>query len=800
VTRLPITPLLPRILDAARAGPVVVSAPTGSGKSTCVPSTLTALGRVLVIEPRRVACRALAMRVAELEGCRPGTDVGWIVRDEHRVADGARITFVTPGVALRLVQTGDADAYGAIVLDEFHERAFETDLLLALLMERRARGITSALVVMSATLQGDRLAAHLGGVHLVGEGRTFPIAVRHLPGDANLPTKRELEARLLAALDAVVDDPGDVLVFLPGKAEIARAAQALEPRGGRLEVRTLHGDMPLSEQGDVLRPRPDGARKRRVVLATNVAETSLTIPGVGVVIDSGLVRGMVYRAGRGYLALLPIAKDAAEQRAGRAGRLGPGVCVRLWSPKAALDDHTPPEIHRGSLVALVLAALACSPRGMDLPWLDRPKSFAVTAALSELAALGCVTNGVITEAGRRLFALPLDVGLGRLLTQGALEPGLSEPTLLLAAALSAGRSIFRKRDALSPFGGDRGGDKRAHGCDAEALIAAMRGTTEADLDPKAMSEARAAADRYRKLGFGDTRASGPLPRRALAELLVRVWPGSAHVRKDRGKGRYGWAAGGTEMELDPESAVRAADAEAVIVLDSRAVAAQGMSSGLVITAAMPVPLAWLAAMDLGEEEASAPTLSEGKVVVTVSRMYAGRVLATREAEPSGDAARRAVRDLVLAGRCMKGVLPALEERYDLAALAVQVALTDQGAPAVGVARPTTLPPLSDWLLARLTELGLESGHDLALLDAEDILPPRPPDDVLELVRRQYPRTLDIGDARYRIEYRLGERSAIFHQVGGTRKDAPSAMHLPRLVGLRLFWEHKNRVQPIPGRG
>ncbi|MCC6624768.1 MAG: hypothetical protein IT385_26195, partial [Deltaproteobacteria bacterium] len=417
----------------------------------------------------------------------------------------------------------------------------------------------------------------------------------------------------------------------------------------------------------------------------------------------------------------------------------------------------------------------------------------------ELAALGCVKDGVITEAGLRLFALPLDVGLARLLTQGAHEPGLAEPTLLLAAALSAGRSIFKKRDPLSPWASDRRGDKREHGCDAEALIAAMRGTTEAELDPKAMSEARAAADRYRKLGFGDARWSGPLPRRAFAELLVRVWPGSAHVRKDRGKGRYGWAAGGTEMELDPESAVRAADAEALIVLDSRAVAAQGMSSGLVITAAMPVPIAWLASMELGEEETAAPTLSEGRIVVTVSRVYAGRVLSTREAEPSGEAARRAVRDLVLAGRVMKGLLPTLEERYDLAALAVQVALTDRHATLGGTGRPAPLPPLPEWLLARLTELGLESGDDLALLDAEDLLPPRPPDDVVELVRRHYPRTLNIGDARYQIEYRLAERSAIFHQVGGTRKEAPTAMHLPHLVGLRLFWEHKNRLQPIPGR-
>lgn len=788
---LPITPLLPRVLAAARVGPVVVSAPTGSGKSTCVPPTLTALGRVLVIEPRRVACRALAVRVAELRGVAPGTDVGWIVRDERRVADGAAITFVTPGVALRIVQSGDIEDYAAVVLDEFHERAFDTDLLLCLLQERRkVPGVRSqALVVMSATIQADRLADHIGGVHLGGEGRTFPIEVRWLPGDATLPSKRGMEDRIVAAVESAANDPGDILVFLPGKAEIARAAQALEARlGNRLEIATLHGSMTMRDQADVLRPRDTrGApRKRRVVLTTNVAETSLTIPGVGVVIDTGLVRGMIYRAGRGYLSLLPIARDSAEQRAGRAGRLGPGVCIRLWSSAGGLADVTTPEIHRGSLVSLTLSALACSPRGMDLPWLDKPKSFAVAAAMAELTALGCVKDGAITEAGVRLFSLPLDVGLARVLVEGAAVPGLAEPTLLLAAALSVDRPIFRKSEH-----GGRGAydDLRASGCDAVALIEAIKNgdAHRHDLDGKALDEARAAADRFRKLGFGDRSWSGSLPRRPLAELLIRVWPGCAHVRRDQKKHRYTWAAGTTEMELDQDSAVRQADAEAVLVLDSRAVAAQNRpGSGLLITAAMPVPLAWLAAAGLGEKKASQPGYDDDVLMVTISQVYAGQVLATREEPPTGEAARVAIRDLALQGRIMKqaGLRALLEDRYKLAALAAQVAGT----------KP--LLPLSEWLLARLGELGLESGEDLALLNAEDLVPALPVGAIADELARRFPRVLDTGDARYEIEYIVAERNAIFHQVRGTRKDPPSQTHLPRLPGYRLYWEHKNRVQPI----
>jgi len=782
---LPITPLLPKVLAAARLGPVVVSAATGSGKSTCVPPALTALGRVLVVEPRRVACRALAMRVAELRGSPPGTDVGWIVRDERRVADNAAVTFVTPGVALRIVQSGDIDQYGAVVLDEFHERAFDTDLLLCLLQERKQRG----LVVMSATVQGERVANHLGGVHLVGEGRTFPITTRYLAGESAMPTKKGIEERVVHALATCVNDPGDVLVFLPGKMEIARVGQAIDR--SKWDVFPLHGDMTLREQGDVLSPR--GAARRRVILATNVAETSLTIPGIGVVIDSGLVRGMLYRAGRGYLSLLPIARDSAEQRAGRAGRTGPGVCIRLWAQSAQLDDVTLPEIHRGSLVSLTLSALACSPKGMDLPWLDRPKSFAVTAAMNELSALGCIKDGVITEAGLRLFALPLDVALARLLVAGASTPGLAEPTLLLAAALSADRSLFRK--AEHPYGRVHGAeDLRASGCDAVALIEAVRRGDAArdELDPKALGEARAAADRFRKLGFGEPRWSGTVPRRALAELLIHIWPGSAHVRRDQKKRRFSWAAGGTEMELDPDSAVRPADSEAIVVLDSRAVAAQGMSSGLLITAAMPVPLAWLTSAGLGQDEIGPPDINGRTITVTVSRVYAGQVLSTREEEPRGSAARTAVRDLILAGRCMKGALGPLRERYDLAGLAVQVALTSRDTRS-GL---SPLAPLPEWLLTRLEDLGLESGADLQLLNHEDIMPALPPDDMLALIARQYPRKLDVGDAKYQIEYVLADKSAIFHQVSGTRREAPSAMHLPNLAGLRLFWEHKNRVLPI----
>ncbi len=457
---LPIDARRADIEAAAAAGPLVLSSPTGSGKSTRVPAWLAATGPVLVVEPRRVAARSLATRVAELEGVAPGGDVGWIVRDEHEAADDARVVFVTTGVALRMLRDGAAARFRWIVLDELHERTWALDLLLALV----AAGDPSRLVIMSATIDGDRIAAHLGGTHVSVEGRLHPVAVTHRAWGVPAPTADGLPERVRRALMETADAPGDVLVFLPGKAEI-RATEAALAGWGNVEVLPLHGGLTLTDQRRVFRP----GDRRRVVLATNVAETSLTIPGVGVVVDSGLVRRTRYRGGRGHLALLPIAADSADQRAGRAGRLGPGRAVRLWPESVRLDARTPPEIHRESIVPLLLAAAACGHPDLSLPWLDPPTRHAVAVAREQLQALGALDEaGAVTPRGHRLFALPVDPRLGRLLVEGEAR-GLGDVVLPLVAGLSCSRRLFLGRPD------DPEDDLREAGCDAVALVrAALR--------------------------------------------------------------------------------------------------------------------------------------------------------------------------------------------------------------------------------------------------------------------------------------------------------------------------------------
>mgnify|MGYP002621079614 CR=1 FL=1 len=455
---LPVDVLRDELLRVVADAPVVLSSPTGSGKSTQVPRWLRSRGRVLVVEPRRVACRSLAARVAELEGSPLGQAVGYRVRDEDRATAATEVLFVTPGVALRMLADGALDDWRSVVLDEFHERSLDTDLLLALLDEWRAARPERGLVVMSATVDVERLTAHLAGVALSAAGRLHPVEVRYRDDGRTLPHDRDLPQRVRAALDTL-PPAGDVLVFLPGVAQIAACEQALASWPGG-DCLPLHGSLSLDEQSRVFTPGP----RRRVILATNVAETSLTVPGVSAVIDSGLVRRTRYHNGRGYLTLVPVALDSADQRAGRAGRLGSGVCVRLWSERARLDERTPPEVHRESLTPLLMAAAACGRRLDDLRFVDPPPVHAVGSARADLQALGALGEADdLTPTGAALFGLPLDPALGRLLVE-ALGTPVERDMIDLVAALAVGRPLWSGERPEDPAD-----DLRAGGCDVEAM-------------------------------------------------------------------------------------------------------------------------------------------------------------------------------------------------------------------------------------------------------------------------------------------------------------------------------------------
>ena len=738
---------------------------------------------MLVIEPRRVACRSLAARVADLEETRVGEAVGYVVRDDSSMNDATRVVFATPGVVLR--HEGLVRAADTIILDEFHERTLDVDLLLALLLRKG----TSGLVIMSATFDGDRIAAHVAGVHLSAEGRTFPVDVRYLGRGDALPDAAELPPRVRAALHAASADPGDVLVFLPGKAEIEACRRVLE--GEAVDLVPLHGSLTLDEQ----RRAFDRGARRKVILATNVAETSITIPGVGVVIDAGLVRQTRYQDGRAALVLAPIADDAAAQRAGRAGRMAAGICYRLWSSAVRLAKSTPPEIHRESLVPLVMAAAAWGERPEDLPLLDPPKPYALEAARADLAAWGVIDErGALTEGGRGVYALPLDPFLGRFLVAARAESCL-EDAIDLVAALAVGRPLFTGgAGALEPAD-----DLRLAGCDATALVRAVRiGRPEVhQLSSFVVEEARRIRARLRRTyGLEGSRPNAPVDRDALVRTALIADPRIVHVARNRGR-EVAFGNGGTELELARESAVRnVKDLEAIVVFDARAFGA-GKSARLLVTCATPVSLATMARAGLGEDRLGAVHLESGRVIAKVERVYAGRVIAIREEVPSGDLARAAIVALFVRGSIFKEALATTRTRLSRITLAAKLA--ERSHPA-GVARTGPCPSLEEWTAQRLVALGVESGGDLAMLSPVDLTIEDIPYESRAAFDREFPFVIDVGDARYEAHYDLDARQVMLRRVKGNREGAPPLSYLPRFAGLRICVDGPRGVQVVRERG
>lgn len=771
---LPVAAIREPLLAALARGPVVVSSPTGSGKSTEVPRWCP--GRVLVIEPRRIACQSLAARVAELEQTPLGQGVGYAVRDDSRYGATTRIVFATPGIALR--NAALLESAGTIVLDEFHERGIESDLLLGLLLKRRRTAPDRApkLIVMSATLDGERVASHLQGQYLVAEGRTFPVVVHHQPTRSLLPESAELAERVLVALERSQDDPGDVLVFLPGKPEIDACFRLLQSKN-RYSLVPLHGGLTLEEQ----RAAFVATSRRKVILATNVAETSITIPGVGVVIDSGLVKQTRYRDGRASLMLAPIALDSAAQRSGRAGRTCAGVSYRLWSSAAALAKLTLPEIYRESLVPLVLSAAVWGEKPEQLPLLDPAKDYALADARAELSLWGALAaDGSVNERGLALHALPIDAAHARLLIE-AKRLGCLEDALDLVAGLAAGRPLFRSgADAPAE-------DLRRSGCDATALVRAVRcdRPEEHGLSRGAWEEARRTRARLRReFGLDARDPRHELDRDALLSAAIAADPRVVHIARSRGQ-ELAFSNGGTELGLSRESALRRLrELEAIVVLETRAFGA-GKDTRLLVTCAAAVPFSVVVKAGLGQDQLGAVRLEGGKVLAKVERVYAQRVIATRDEVPQGAVARAALAELFLRGSLFKAqqTLTLARERVAQHALAAKLATRNH--PAFAAAAGFTALSLEAWVLARLLELGVESGEDLALLSAKDLLPPELPYELASLLDRDFPMTVDLGDCRYQADYDLDANTVILRVTKGGRKEPPPLAYLPKFPGLRI---------------
>ena len=530
---LPIDPILPDIARALRAsGMAVLQAPPGAGKTTRVPLHLLAAGmpgRILMLEPRRVAARAAAERLAEALGERPGGRVGYRIRGES--VAGSAIEVVTEGVLTRMLQADPGlDGIGCVIFDEFHERALQADLGLALVLEARAALRPDLKVlVMSATLDAGPVAELMGGAPVItAEGRAWPVETRWLdrpwrrPG-AQGPRVEAATADLVLA--ALGETAGGVLVFLPGQGEIARTAAALTPRlPPGVTLQPLHGGLPFAAQRAALRPL-DGTR--RLVLATSIAETSLTIPDVRVVVDAGLARRARFDPASGMTRLVTerVSRAEAEQRRGRAGRVAEGWCYRLWTrgEEGALAAFPPPEIAAADLTGLALELAvwgAASPEGMA--FLTPPPAPAFAEARALLADLNALdAEGRITSRGRVLAGMPLHPRLAHMLVEAG-----SRGAGRLAADLAA---LIEARDPLSGSSGPLPSDLAPR---LMALRDPARAEAEAPvrIDRGAIAAIRAEARRLAALvrgSRGEGLAPGAVLSLAYPDRIAQRRPGDA---------------------------------------------------------------------------------------------------------------------------------------------------------------------------------------------------------------------------------------------------------------------------------
>ncbi|HUN39778.1 MAG TPA: ATP-dependent helicase HrpB [Acetobacteraceae bacterium] len=443
---LPVTEALPALRDhLVGGGNAVLVAPPGAGKTTLVPLDLLhapwrAGGKILVLEPRRLATRAAAARMASLLGEPVGRTVGYRTRLDAAVSSETRVEVVTEGLLVRRLQSDPGlDGIAAVILDEVHERSLESDLALAFCLDLQAALRPELrLLAMSATADGARLAGLMRAEIVESAGKMFPLTVHHATRDIQHP--RDLpEALARAVRKALAEHEGDVLAFLPGMAEIRRAGAALT--GSGILILPLHGELPPEAQDRALRP----AETRRVVLATSIAETSLTVPGVRIVVDGGFRRTprLDPSTGLSRLTTLRISRAAAEQRAGRAGREGPGVAIRLWTTAQhrGLPAYDRPEVLEAELSSLVLDCAAWGAAPADLPFQDAPPAGAVAAARALLAELGALDpDSRITETGRRMAALGAHPRLAAILLAAE-----TPAEMALAADLAA---LLEERDPL----------------------------------------------------------------------------------------------------------------------------------------------------------------------------------------------------------------------------------------------------------------------------------------------------------------------------------------------------------------
>ena len=668
---LPIDGLQADLVAACgRVRRLVLRAPTGSGKSTRIPQMLLDLnlvqGQIVVLQPRRIAARLLAARIAQERGVRLGGEVGYQIRFERVESAQTRIKFVTEALLLRqMASDPELKGVGAVVFDEFHERNLHSDVALALARRLQETHRPDLLIMaMSATLDTEGVAKWLGSAEtLAADGRAYPVQIEytHLPRNSTRPIWDAAAEQVRRVLSEEAE--GDILVFMPGSYEIMRTIGAVRnlPESGGVDILPLYGELPPEEQDRAVKPSPG----RKVIVATNVAETSLTIPGVRAVVDAGLARIARFDPHRGIDTLLvePVSQASAEQRAGRAGRTGPGRCIRLWSQ----TDHEArplrevPEIKRVDLSETILLLLSSGwGEAATFPWYEKPDDKALQRALTVLADLGAVdAHGKLTTLGRRMSVFPAHPRYARMLLAAGDLDCVYEVCRI--AGLAQGRDIlFRKVDDRTENARDS--VEQEDGSDFFPRLALLQRAVEMKFDAdacdrfgvhgQAARQADQAARQFLRLAEGQglpvsDRLADPA---AVRRCLLLGFSDRLAVRLDAGTLRCALVHGRTG-ELRRESSIR--NAKLLVAAEVDEIQARGGVTTY-LSLATAIEEAWL--QELFPSEFSTVNQvrydgSQRRVVTRVERRFRDLVLEAKERDDApSDAASRLLAEEVAAGR------------------------------------------------------------------------------------------------------------------------------------------------------
>lgn len=753
------------------SGRLVLTAPTGSGKSTRVPPWCQEMsgGRVLVIEPRRVAARTLAGWVAKSRSEEVGRSVGYSIRFDSKHCSQTNILFVTPGVARRFLVEGSLANFDTVVFDEFHERSWETDSLLALLAADKQG---PRLVIMSATLMAESLAETYSAGLLQAQGRAFPVEISYRGTDdqeLTVPSGKRLASRVSKACRKAWEDydDGSVLVFLPGLSSMTEVMNSLHG----LPVVLLHGTFSQKEQAKAF-----DESHRKIVLATNVAESSLTIPDITTVIDSGLERRQIHQSGYVALATVPVAQSSADQRAGRAGRTRPGRCLRLWDEMGRLESMRPPDLCRMELDELVLFFSAL-PDGLKTrcEWVDEPPPFAWERATERLLKLGLVEEGKLTPLGHSVQRLPVDGEWGRILAMANrdLQGDLADLCALATARRNPLRSTrseevgkARKEDwGEDPWGQAlalmRVGDPSRHGLESESLRQCRRVSDELRNLLRAPKRPR---------DWSKTHSD-------LQEFLARNWAERFFLL--RGK-RQAWGNGQVECRLArgeelPEDCV------AAFMMSVEPILSRGLKVELQGRGGLPVRVSILRKAGLGEPELSKIRWVRGKLQARVVTVHAGRELGSAEEVLEGKALRRALATLAARGSWHREILETMIEEQFYQNLHEELEGRD-----FEVLEPARL------METRLEGLGVETAEELELLEKEDFLEQALPSYLMDKLRADYPKLYRFGGRSFHMEYYPKRKLVVMNAVSKEKGAKFSVRHLPRWNGWRVELNESGR--------